>query len=128
MRISCLVNTKVLNRRCTDIHKPVIILSSDGGNMGGHWTSSVSRYGRKCLKQKETRLSPSGGKTIHTHAHGREDKWEHMESRKNNKPDPRTLTAPTSAAVDKQVVVYRTWCQSKQAKAEADVCCSGDFM
>lgn len=91
----------------------MVILSSDGGNMGVIRTSSVSSYRKKCLKQKETRLYQSGGKTIHMHGHGREDKWEHMESRKNNKPDPRTLTALTSAAVDEQVLVYGTWCQSK---------------
>lgn len=73
----------------------------------------MSHYGKKCLKQTETRLYPSGGKTIHMHAQEREDKWEHTESRKNNKPDPWTLTALTSTAVDKQVLVYGTWCQSK---------------
>lgn len=100
MRKNYLVKTKVLNRRYAnliDFHKPVIILMGRHGVMG---TSSVSSFENRCLEQTATRLYPSGGQTIHVHAHRGVDKWEHTESRKNNKPDPRILTALTPAAMD----------------------------
>lgn len=58
MRNNYLGNTKVLNRRYKDIHKPVIILSSDGGNMGVIKTSSVSTYGKKMSQAERDQALP----------------------------------------------------------------------
>lgn len=76
-------------------------------------TSSVSSYEKKCQEQTGTRLHLSGGQSTHMHAHGGVDRWEHIETSQNNKPHQRTLTALTPTAIDKQVHVYQTWCQSK---------------